>query len=284
MSVHSSDDQSVPDALLAALRDRLTTATFARPAESRWLGRVDSTNLIARAAARAGAPEGTLIVAEEQTAGRGRLGRRWQAPYGSSLLMSLLLRLPATVYPALLPFVTAVALAETLEQVFALQPTLKWPNDVQVMGRKLAGILAESEFVGDRPDAVVVGVGLNVNIGPEVLAPLVPPATSLLVELGHPVERVPLLAAFLARWEVGYLTLLAGESPLPAWRRRAPMLGAPVEVRPAGGPPWTGVALDVTEGGALLVRDATGKTRTVHAADVSVREATPPPKSHEEDG
>ncbi|HBY94096.1 MAG TPA: biotin--[acetyl-CoA-carboxylase] ligase, partial [Chloroflexi bacterium] len=77
----SPDDQGVPDALLAALIKRLTTTTFGRPAESRWLGQVDSTNLIARAVARAGAPEGTLIVAEEQLAGRGRLGRRWQAPY-----------------------------------------------------------------------------------------------------------------------------------------------------------------------------------------------------------
>ncbi|MCZ7570132.1 MAG: biotin--[acetyl-CoA-carboxylase] ligase [Ardenticatenaceae bacterium] len=274
----------MPDALLAALIKRLTTTTFGRPAESRWLGQVDSTNLIARAVARAGAPEGTLIVAEEQLAGRGRLGRRWQAPYGSSLLVSLLLRPPPTVSPALLPFVAAVAVAETLEQLFVLQPALKWPNDVQVGGRKLVGILAESDYIGDRLDAVVVGVGLNVNIAPDLLAPLAAPATSLLVELGRPVARVPLLATFLARWEQRYHALLAGESPLPAWRRRAPMLGAPVEVRPAEGPPWAGVALDVTASGALLVRDAGSTVRTVHAADVSVRGAGPRSTLHEENG
>lgn len=279
----SGHDQQAPDALLPALRTLLTASTFGRPAESRWLGRVDSTNLIARDAARAGAPEGTLIVAEEQRAGRGRLGRRWQAPYGSSLLVSLLLRPPATVYPALLPFLTAVALAETMEQILAVQPALKWPNDVQVDGRKLAGILAESDYTGDQLDAVVVGVGLNVNIPRELLAPIAPPATSLLIELGRPVERVPLLAAFLARWENRYRALLRGESPVPAWRTRAPMLGAPIEVRPAEGSSWSGIALDVTDNGALLVRDAAGLVRTVHAADVSVRGTEPAPKFHEED-
>lgn len=256
---------------MAALRASLATERFGRTAESRWLARVDSTNVILRAAARAGAPEGTIVAAEEQVAGRGRQGRRWQAPYGSSILVSLLLRPPPEVNAGLLPFVAAVAAAAILEEVFDLPVTLKWPNDVQVGGRKLAGILVEGEFTGDRLDGVVAGMGLNCNVDRATLAALDVPATSLLAELGRPVERVPLLAALLARWEQQYAALLAGTSPIPAWRQRVTMLGATIEVREEGLAPWQGVALDVVDGGALLVRDESGTIRTLHAAEVSVR-------------
>lgn len=275
-SAFGFDNPPDPGTLLAALRAGLTTQTFGRPHESRWLGSVESTNLIARAAALDGAPEGTLVVAEEQVAGRGRLGRRWLAPYGSSLLVSLLLRPPPTVRPTLLPFVAAVALAETLERRLGLVPELKWPNDVRLDGRKLAGILAETEYAGDRLDAVVVGVGLNCNIEARVLAELDQPATSLLAALGHPVDRVALLAAFLEEWERRYQDLLAGRSPLPDWQRRAWMLGRPVTVYPVEGAPWMGVAIGLSEAGALFVRDEAGACREVQAADVSVHSVESP--------
>lgn len=286
------DAQDDPAAALAAVQARLATATFGRTAASQWLGVVDSTNRVAREAAAAGAPEGTLVVAEQQSAGRGRRGRGWVAPYGSSLLLSLLLRPPRATPLGLLPFVAAVALAETVAAQTGLALALKWPNDLLLDGLKVGGILAESEWAGGGPATVVVGVGVNVNTTAADLAALDIPATSLAVALGRPVDRMALLAEFLVRWEAGEQARRAGRSPLPAWRRYAALLGQPVTVYPATGDPWPAVALDVTDEGALRVRDAHGCERLVHAADVSIRAtgaptpdrlpplAEPPPRGH----
>jgi BirA family biotin operon repressor/biotin-[acetyl-CoA-carboxylase] ligase len=149
----------------------------------------------------ADAPEGALVVAEEQTAGRGRLGRRWLAPAGTSLLCSLQLR-PA-VAPEHLPELTGVAshaCAEAIAALTKLEPELKFPNDVLVTGRKVAGILAEA-----REERVVLGLGVNVNVAAEELPPaLERPATSLLVETGDDVDRVGLLVELLERLELAY--------------------------------------------------------------------------------
>src|SRR4051794_26536060 len=145
-----------------------------------------STNADVAAAARQGAPEGLVVIAEEQQAGRGRLGRTWEAPPRAGVLMSVLLRpaVPLDVL-SLLPLLTGTAVVESTRAVSKVHTTLKWPNDVLVSGRKLGGILAER-----LEDAVVVGIGLNVSTRPEELA--LPTATSLAIE-GGTTDREPLV-------------------------------------------------------------------------------------------
>jgi BirA family transcriptional regulator, biotin operon repressor / biotin---[acetyl-CoA-carboxylase] ligase len=184
------DRSLASDAVVPLLRGR-----FGRPYEH--VDSTPSTQLLVPA----DAPEGALVVAEEQTAGRGRLGRRWFAPAGTSLLCSLQLR-PA-VAPEHLPELTGVAsraCSEAIAAVTGLEPELKFPNDVLVDGRKVAGILAEA-----REERVVLGVGVNVNVTAEELPrELERPATSLLVETGAEVDRAGLLVELLDRLERRY--------------------------------------------------------------------------------
>jgi BirA family biotin operon repressor/biotin-[acetyl-CoA-carboxylase] ligase len=184
------DGSLMPEAVLPLLRGR-----FGRPYEH--VESTPSTQLLVSA----DAPEGALVVAEEQTAGRGRLGRRWLAPAGTSLLCSLQLR-PA-VAPGRLPELTVAAshaCAEAIAALTGLEPELKFPNDVLVDGRKIAGILAEA-----REERVVLGVGININVAADELPREVErPATSLLVETGGEVDRAALLAELLERLERRY--------------------------------------------------------------------------------
>jgi len=183
-------DSLSPEAVVPRLRGR-----FGRPYDH--VGSTPSTQLLIAA----DAPEGALVAAEEQTKGRGRLGRRWLAPYGTSLLCSLQLRpdVPSGRLPELTG-VAAQAVAETVAAVADLEPELKFPNDVLAGGRKLAGVLAEA-----REERVVLGIGINVNIAEEGLPLGVDtPATSLLAETGHEVDRAELLAELLDRLERRY--------------------------------------------------------------------------------
>lgn len=153
------------------------------------------------------APEGAVAVADEQTEGRGRLGRSWHAPAGKALLVSVLLR--PRVAPPRLPELTLVAgeaVAAAIKQLAGLEPAIKFPNDVLVRGRKVAGILAESS-----DGRVVLGIGVNANQAADELPPEAQTEpTSLLVELGRPVDRAALLAAVLAELEVAYDRWLSG--------------------------------------------------------------------------
>jgi BirA family biotin operon repressor/biotin-[acetyl-CoA-carboxylase] ligase len=209
---------------------------------------------------RAPSPIGLVVVADEQTAGRGRRGHTWFSPPGSGLYVSVVLApATATTDPArattLLTLAAGVALAEGIEQAAGLRVDLKWPNDLQVSRRKLGGILAEACGSGDRSDTVVVGYGINVR--PTAFpAELRDRATSLESELGRAVDRHQVLAETLAALSRRYEDLLAGrfDAILDAWRRLAPdASGARVT--------WTtnaGVSSGVTAGiddlGALLVR------------------------------
>src|SRR4051812_27125039 len=155
---------------------------------------VESTNDLARAAADRDWPDRSVFVADYQTKGRGRHGRTWLCPPRSGLLMSVLLRrrdAPAYTYTML----AAVALSEAIERLLALDPEIKWPNDVVLDGKKVAGVLAEASDDG-RQQTVIVGVGVNVNLEPEELADL-PNATALSIEAGHPAHRGELLALML---------------------------------------------------------------------------------------
>lgn len=201
-----------------------------RFADVRWFAEVDSTNRIAAALARDGAADGLVVLADHQTDGRGRRGRSWEAPPGSSLLASVLLRPP----PPLVTLAAGLAAADACAEVAGIVTELKWPNDVLAAGgAKLAGLLAEA--VGD---AVVVGLGLNVDWG---ATPLPAGATSL----GRAVDRVALLAAWLRG-------LAEPGDVLSRYRSRCATLGRRVRVELPDGT-VEGVATDVDDEGRLVV-------------------------------
>lgn len=224
-----------------------------------------STNADLLEQARAGAAEGLVLVAEEQTAGRGRLGRAWSAPARAALTFSVLLR-PAGVPPSQLgwlPLLTGVAVATAVRDQTGVAASLKWPNDVLVGEGKLAGILAEAHG-----DAVVVGVGLNVALHPDQLP--VPAATSLLIEDAASTDRPALLAAILTGLARRYQAWRAdpdGADLREDYLRWCATIGREVRVELPGGAVLTGTAEDVDDVGRLVVR-APGNLVAVGAGDV----------------
>jgi BirA family biotin operon repressor/biotin-[acetyl-CoA-carboxylase] ligase len=233
---------------------------------------IGSTNDEARRLARAGAPEGTLVVTDYQTSGRGRLDRRWEAPAGSSLLMSLVFRPRLAAHQVQrLTMICGLSVVDAVEAETHLQVGLKWPNDLVIAGAKLGGILTEIELDGNRVDHAVVGIGLNVNLDPDQLPEdLWMVATSLSQVLGRKVARMPLLRELLRAIEVRYRALQAGQSPLAEWAARLVTLGQPVAVS-AMGSCVRGVAEGVDDDGALLVRRDDGRLETVLVGDVTIR-------------
>lgn len=236
----------------------------------RFYPSVGSTNVIARTMAAGEADEGLMILADEQTAGRGRLGRRWDAPAGSSILMSILFRpdLPASD-AHLLTMVVSLAAIDGIGEVAGLQATLKWPNDVLIGSRKVGGVLTESSFIGERLDYAAVGLGLNVNFDPADVAGIPPTATSLMVSLGRPVDRLALVRAILTATDRRYQALKAGHSPRAEWARNLTTIGRRVRVTWSRGV-VEGVAEGVNRLGGLLVRRDDGSAAEIAVGDVTL--------------
>jgi BirA family transcriptional regulator, biotin operon repressor / biotin---[acetyl-CoA-carboxylase] ligase len=263
-----------------AIQHDLPTTVIGRAVQ--YYAQVGSTNDLAREQARAGHAEGLTLVADEQTAGRGRMGRGWAAPPGSSLLVSVLLR-PSWLAPArsfALTMLTGVALCEAIEQATSLQAALKWPNDLLLPVhtasgpdlRKAAGVLSEIELSDGAIAWVIVGIGVNVNWAPHGMVDgrdLSTVATSVGTALGAPVERLGLLRALLVQLDRRYAALRAGHGDelFAAWRARLTTLGQPVNVQLPQGQ-VAGIAEDVDPSGALRVRDASGVLHTILAGDV----------------
>ena len=231
-----------------------------------------NTDLLAR-----GGPEGQVLVAEEQTAGRGRMGRSWVSQPGAALTFSVLLR-PVTV-PASrrgwLPLLTGIAVATAVRSAASVAATLKWPNDVLAGDRKLAGILAEQSGSGSG-DVLVIGIGLNVATPPDAL-PVSPGglrATSLLVEGAADVGREPLLIEVLRRFEQWYLPFREEPDPartglLAEYRSLCATLGRHVRVDLPGGKVLSGTAEDVDADGRLLIREINSTSLTpISAGDI----------------
>lgn len=231
---------------------------------------VGSTMDVARGAAAHGAPEGTVCAADEQTAGRGRLGRSWVNPPAVNLASTLILR-PPTAILRQIAMMTPLAIAQAVEEVCGLRPDLKWPNDVQIGGKKLAGILIETDFADPEHPVVYVGAGINVNFDPREHEEIRGIATSLRAELEREVDREALLAAYLGRFEGLYDDAKAGRSPHAAWKSRLVTLGQRVHVSSQGGE-IDGVAEDVDADGSLLVRQGDGTLAEIEAADVTLRD------------
>jgi BirA family transcriptional regulator, biotin operon repressor / biotin---[acetyl-CoA-carboxylase] ligase len=237
-----------------------------------------STNADLVAAARAGAPEGRVLVAEHQSAGRGRSGRTWSSPPRAGLAVSVLLRPggPAGPVPVArwtwLPLLAGVALRAAIRDVTGLAVHLKWPNDVLVGGRKCAGILAESTA-----EAVVLGMGVNVTLRPDELPPQVAgglPATSLAVAGAGRTDREPLLSALLRELEHWYGRWRAAAGDAGSSGLRAAYLAASgtvgdrVRVLLPGGSELAGLAVTVDGDGRLVLRDEGGTSRVVAAGDI----------------
>ncbi len=272
-----------PDIAPDLIETHLRARRIGRPLEV--VAEVTSTNDLVLAAARRGEPEGLAVVADLQTAGRGRRGRRWTSPPGVGLYLSVLLRpgLPPRHAP-LISLAAGLAVAEGIARITDLSPRLKWPNDVQLGGRKVAGILAELTADGDSVRHIVLGIGLNVRHQvadfPEELRG---EATSVLLESGRVYDRGCVAAAVLNALDGWYLAFCNSDFPtlLEAYRRWCATLGQAVEVVEGDGTRWRGEAVAIDSEGTLRVRDGESRMHHVVAGEVSIRwvgEETAPPR------
>ena len=187
-------------------KNRLQTDQIIQSLRTQYIGKeliyfesTDSTNLQASLLGKKGSENGTLVITDRQTQGKGRMGREWISPAYSNLYFSVLLRpsiVPQTA--SWIPLVAGVALAKGIHAYTGLSPRIKWPNDLLINGKKAGGILIELHIEGDRISRLVLGIGINVNMTrfPEEIAPI---ATSLKKELGHPIHREPLLVQLSKR-------------------------------------------------------------------------------------
>lgn len=265
---------------LEQMADVITSEELAATLKTRIMGRpavhllkeTDSTNLQAKAMAAQGAAEGTLVVADTQTQGRGRRGRTWHSPSKRNIYASLILR--PQMSPSQAPqitLMTAVALARTLRISADLDAKIKWPNDVMVGGKKIAGILTEISADMDVVDYVVVGFGINVNTRQnEVPVEIAPIATSIILEKGVQTARSRLLCDLLEHYEAAYdLLNEQGFGPvMQQWRSMTDIIGQRVyvdvmETR------HTGVVETVDDDGVLILRKDDGETRRIFSGDVT---------------
>jgi BirA family biotin operon repressor/biotin-[acetyl-CoA-carboxylase] ligase len=230
--------------------------TFARGWAVHRYESVASTMDEAASLARTGAPEGTVVISAEQTAGRGRSGRVWRAPKGSGVFCTLILRPPVSPDRlSTLPLVAGVAVAEAIEAVSGLPAQVKWPNDVWVgtdpERRKVAGVLTTSSLAGGAVAFVLVGIGINVSADANALPP---GATSLQAASGRPLDPDTVFFTLLDRFDLAYAAYLTadGRPSLAAWHARAALLGERVTIVEAGRE-LTGTFLGVDADGALLL-------------------------------
>jgi len=237
------------------------------------LKETESTNAVAFRLAEEGAPEGTVVVADTQSAGKGRLGRIWISPPGVNLYCSIVLRPPITPVAACqLTFLSVVAVARAIESCTKLTPQIKWPNDILVSGKKVAGLLNEMNAETEKVNFVVLGIGVNLNMRHAQLGQGVRhPATSLLEEGGVEVNRAAFARTLLSELDQLYdRFLVEGEGPVRAeWLERSAVRGRSVRVS-CGAREFGGVVQGVDAFGALLVLTPDGVLETVLSGDVTL--------------
>jgi BirA family biotin operon repressor/biotin-[acetyl-CoA-carboxylase] ligase len=233
-----------------------------------------STNTDAFRLAEQGAEEGTVVLADSQSSGKGRLGRVWSSPQGVNLYASIILRPSVMPYEAAqLTFLSAVAVARSIELVAGLKPEIKWPNDVLICGKKIAGLLNEMSSETDRVNFVILGIGVNLNMSSEQFPPdLRQPATSLLLELGRPVQRTRFAAVMLSELDRLYADFLTkGFGPVrEEWQQRCNAAGRTIEVSDAGTATQCGMFAGIDSDGALLMRRSDGSVDRIISGDVRV--------------
>lgn len=233
----------------------------------------DSTNTRARDLAERDYPEGTLLIAENQTAGRGRMGRRWHSPAGMGICMSIILRPRLSPGDApLITLMTAVAAAETLISLLQLKVRIKWPNDILVSGKKIAGILTEMSAAKNDIRYVIVGLGMNVNTPFEILPDDIRDiATSVYIETGKRFKRAEIVRTFLKLFEHYYQLLLesGSEQIVPRWKEHSEIIGKRIRVDAVSNT-FVGRVIDVGRSGVLLLEDERGNVQSIISGDVSI--------------
>lgn len=263
--------KSLPDILLPQeIKENLQTKILGK--EIHAYKALKSTNELAYRLAQDDGPEGTLVISDHQTRGRGRMGRGWFSPPKVGLWLSLILRprIPPSRAPGL-SICAGLALASSVEQMTRLDARIKWPNDCVVNGKKAAGILLELSAELDKIDFVILGVGVNVNQDRKIFPKsLVKKATSLKIELGTEVDRLRLLKLFLERFEKIYLEFRENglEGLRPNIRKFSSILGKEIKVK-WGKKIFKGEAKDIDENGSLIITTG-GRDRTISAGEVSL--------------
>jgi len=258
--------------------DLLTPSEIKPLLKTKWMGKVlhhfqtiPSTNTEAYQLALRGAPEGEIVIAESQEKGRGRLGRHWVSPPFLNLYLSVILR-PDIPPPqaSLITLMAAVAVAEGIECFSGLHPVIKWPNDILLKNRKVAGLLNEIHSETDRIHFVILGVGVNLNMDKKLFTKEIrSTATSLKMETGKTVSRkefVPCLLEALEKWYTLFLRE-GGKPVLEAWRERARIRGKAVKVT-SFGETLFGRAIDVDSEGRLILETEKGERKRIVAGDV----------------
>lgn len=251
------------------IRTRLKSHLLGR--EILTFRRVTSTNDVASALARGGAGEGAVVIAEEQSRGRGRMGRDWHSPPGTGLWFSIILRPSFEARESsTISLAAAVGVATALDRAYGVKAQIKWPNDVMVRGRKICGILTEGEFIGNEVSFVVVGVGLNIlTRSVDFPVGLRDTSTSLRLETGEEIVRTRVFSDVLASIEDRYIELCS--SGFENIRRdilgRSMLVGRLVKVTTGTGG-IEGVAQDIDSSGALIVRKENGAVERILAGDV----------------
>jgi len=256
--------------------DSLSAASITSELETRFVGQrviyypsLTSTMGVARREAQQGAAEGTVIIADEQTAGRGRLGRVWLSPRGS-IALSIILYPSLSHLPSLI-MLASLAVVHSIEAVTGLKSQTKWPNDVLVNGRKVCGILIESDVQGNAVNYAIIGIGINANLRLADFPEILPIATSLSDEMGRDVSRLSIIRCLLVETERVYLALSAGGSIYEEWRDSLITLGRRVRVK-TGEAIYEGVAESVARDGSLLLRGPDGSLTKIVAGDVTLRD------------
>lgn len=234
---------------------------------------IDSTNTQAKEMARKGAPHGTLVLAEEQTAGKGRLDRKWLSPGHENLLFTILLR-PSlnadNIFP--LTMILAVSAIDAIKEIAGVDVLIKWPNDLYVNGKKLAGILTEFSIKDGAVEYVIIGLGVNVNWMPGRGDGILYAATSILAESGSRVSRDDLLTGILKRFEAGYEEVLSGkiEGLHSRWNELSIVTGRDVEIISID-EVIRGKAIAIDREGALILKNSMGHETRILSGDVSLR-------------
>lgn len=260
----------MPDKLdMRAISERLATKRFGRPIQLHDI--VQSTQIVAREAAEEGAPEGTLVIAEQQSNGRGRMGRGWVSPKGKGVWMSMLLRPSVPIHSApQLTLLTAVALCRSLRKLTELPIGIKWPNDLLIDGKKISGILLESAAEDERLRYIIAGVGISVNLDQsDYEAALLEKATSLRLASGRRLPREDVIVAFLEEWEQLYLLYLdQGFGPIVTlWEALSVSLYKQAKLTTPQGV-IVGVPVGLHESGAINIRMEDGTVTTVFSAEM----------------
>ncbi|WP_026676975.1 biotin--[acetyl-CoA-carboxylase] ligase [Fictibacillus gelatini] len=263
---------SSPDAVTAdEISIRLKTEKFGRQIVSKES--VSSTQEIAHKLSHEKCEEGTLVVADEQTGARGRMGRPWQSPKGSGIWMSLILRpeIPLQRAPQL-TLLTAVAVVKAIHKVTGLNAEIKWPNDILINGKKVVGILTELQAEADRINSVIIGIGMNVNLSSDELPDEIRGiATSLQIETGQAIRRADLIAAVMKEMELLYKQYLQEGFHLIKllWESYALSLGKRIKVRTISGE-FEGFAKGITDEGVLLLEDDENQIHQIYSADIEI--------------